>query len=229
MESRWLRQALFGGMTANSFKLGTVLGRGWFWMRVAGCCVLYRGPTMEQIDLADILAASEQDADTISPPNYIPHNTETTYFYVVRRVNNCGYEEQTLSAAAKVAIDAQGELARPVPNKIFIFRCDQVDADKIELLWFYSPIAQQSPPVCFKIYYDGGTGQIDYENPLTVISYEGQRFHSWRSNALQAGRYLFALRAEDAAGVENISWAQMQVQLDMTGPETAVILGTEAG
>ncbi|MBA7611768.1 hypothetical protein ES703_18997 [subsurface metagenome] len=227
IERSWLKEALFNGMTANAFKLGTTLSLGWFWVRVAGCSVLYRGPSMERIDFTNILTVAEQNASEISPPSYIPHNNSSTYFYVIRRFSNCGYQELTLAAAAKVSIDANGELEKPQPSNIFSSKAEQVDGNKIQLVWFYCPLEQKSQPVCFNVYYDGGMGQIDYENPLAKISYEGRRFYSYQSGALGAGGYLFAIRAEDADGVENSSSAQLKIQLDTTNPDAIDILSTE--
>jgi hypothetical protein len=227
IERNWLREALFNGMTANAFKLGTTLSLGWFWVRVAGCSVLYRGPSMERIDFTNILIVVEQNACEISPPSYIPHNNSSIYFYVIRRFSNCGYQELTLTAAAKVSIDASGELEKPQPNNIFSSKAEQVDGNKIQLVWFYCPLKQKSQPVCFNVYYDGGMGQIDYENPLAKISYEGRRFYSYQSGALGAGGYLFTIMAEDADGVENSSSAQLKIQLDTTNPDAIDILSTE--
>jgi len=227
METRFLKEALFVGQTSNAFKLGTVLTYGWFWSRVGGCFALYRGESMDAIDFANILAVANADASQISPPSYLPHDSSSTYFYVVRRVNNCGDQEWTLSAAVKVSINADGELAMPRPNNIFEAKACQVEGNKIQLVWFYCPIGQQSQPACFKIYYDGGTGQIDYENPIAVIGYAGQRFYSYTSGALDAGRYLFCIRAEDAVGTESGSLAQIRIQLDITSPEAIEILNAE--
>lgn len=227
IERQWLTEALFNGMTANAFKLGTVLTGGWFWMRRAGCSALYRGPSMERIDFANILTVAEQDAGSISSPNYIPYCSNATYFYVVRRFNNCGYQECTLAAAVKVAIDAEGNLAKPKPNNIFAWRMGQVDGNKIQLIWFYCGLEQKSEPVCFRLYYDSGTGQINYENPIATINYQGRKFHSYQSDVLAAGRYLFAVRAEDADGVENDSLVQLQIQLDTTNPDAIDILSVQ--
>ena len=223
----WLREALFNGMATNAFKLGTTLSLGWFWVRVAGCSVLYRGPSLERIDFTNILTVAEQNACEISPPSYIPHNNSSTYFYVIRRFSNCGYQELTLAAAAKVSIDANGELEKPQPSNIFSSKAEQVDGNKIQLVWFYCSLEQKSQPVCFNVYYDGGMGQIDYENSLAKISYEGRRFYSYQSGALGAGGYLFTIRAEDADGVENSSSAQLKIQLDTTNPDAIDILSTE--
>jgi len=227
VERQWLIEALFDGMTSNAFKLGTVLTGGWFWMRRTGCSALYRGPSMEQIDFANILTVAEQDADSISPPSHIPHHSSSTYFYVVRRFNNCGYQERTLAAAVKVSIDTQGNLSKPQPNNIFTWRVDQVDGNKTELTWFYCPLEQKSRPAHFKIYYDGGTGLIDYQNPIATINYQGRKFYTYQSDALPAGRYLFAVRAEDADSIENNSLAQLQIQLNITNPDVIEVLSVE--
>ncbi len=227
MESKWLKDALFAGMTARAFKLGTVLTLGWFWSRVAGCSALYRGSSMETIDFGNILAVAKIDADVISPPSYVQHNSGTNYFYVIRRSNNCGDQERTLAAAVKVSIDANGDLAEPQPNNVCEIRPRQVDGNKIQLIWYYCPIEQQSVPAYFKVYYDAGTGQIDYENPIATIRYAGQRFYSYQSGSLEANKYQFCIRAEDAIGTEDGSLAQIKIQLDTTSPDMIDILSAE--
>jgi len=228
IERNWLREALFNGMTANAYKLGTTLSLGWFWVRVAGCSVLYRGSDMDEIDFVNILAVAEQDACEISPPSYISHNSGSTYFYVVRRFNNCGYQECTLAASVKVSIESNGELAEPQPNKVFDSGAELVDGNKIQLVWYYCPLEQKSQPMCFNVYYDGRTGQIDYENPLATIEYQGRKFYSYQSSALEAGKYLFAIRAGDAGGIENSSLARLRIQFDSTNPDAIDILSAEA-
>lgn len=225
MESKFF-DSLYEGDSPNGIKLGMGLTCGDFWPRVAGCSVLYRGSSMEVIDFVNLLAVAE--ASEISPPSYVPHNSGSIYFYIIRRVNNCGYEEHTLAAAVKVSIDASGELAEPQPNNVFETRAEQVDGNKIRLVWYYCPIEQQSQPVCFKVYYDDGTGQIDYENPIAMISYAGRRFYSYQSDVLDGDKYLFAIRAEDAAGVENASLALIKVHLDTTIPGAIDILNAKA-
>lgn len=224
IEIDWLADALFNGMTANAFKLGITLTLGWFWTRVAGCTALYRGPSVEQIDFTNILTVIEQDACEISPPSYIPHNPSSTYFYVVRRFNNCGYQEQSLTAAVGVTIDSNGDLAKPQPNKVFAAKAEQVDGNKIRLVWFYCPIEQQTPPVCFSVYHDGRTGYIDYDNPIATIDYQGRKFYNYQTGQLNPGRYLFAIRAKDADGIENSTLAQLSIQIDNANPEPSEIL-----
>lgn len=227
-ERNWLKEALFNGMTANAFKLGTTLSLGWFWVRIGGCSALYRGSGMEEIDFVNVLAVAESEACEISGPSYIPHNIGSTYFYVARQFNNCGYQEHTLAAAVKVSIDSNGNLAVPQPNNIFSSKVEQVNGNKIQLVWFYCPLAQKSQPVCFNVYYDNRTGQINYQNPLATIGYKGRKFYSHQTSALEAGKYLFAIRPEDASDIENSSLAQLRIQFDTTDPEVVDILKAEA-
>ena len=228
METKFLKDALFNGMTSNAFKLGTVLALGWFWPRVNGCAVLYRGLSVEVVDFDNILAAGEIGASQISPPSYIGHQASTTYFYVVHRVNNCGSEEQSLSAAVRVVIDEDGDLAPAEPNDIFLVKVRQVEGSKVKLVWFYSPLEQGSKPSCFKIYYDGRTGQVDYQNAVAVITYVGRKFYSYQTNMLQAGRYLFVVRAEDAEGVDDGSFAEVGVGITAECPAAIDILSAQA-
>lgn len=228
IERTWLLDALFNGMTANAFKLGTTLHWGWFWARVAGCCALYRGAGMEQIDCANVLAVAGSDAAEISPPAFLPHESRSTYFYVLRKFNRCGDQELTLAAAAKVSFNASGDPVEPRPNKIFTSRSERADTNKVRLIWLYCPLEQESQPARFNIYSDNRTGQIDFENPLAAIDYRGPTFYCYHSDVLEPGRYLFAIRAQDAAGIENSSSDYLTIELDGLGPDVIDILQAQA-
>jgi hypothetical protein len=227
MDTGWLKGALFAGMSSNAFKLGTVLTCGWFWPRVGGCSVLYRGYSMDTIDFTNILTVAEANALQISPPNYVQHNGDSTYFYVVRRANNCGDQEHTLSAAVRVSIDSSGNLAEPRPNSVFEVRAEQTDSCKTKLVWYYCPLGHKQEPVGFNVYYDAGTGQIDYENALVTISYKGRKFYCYLSNSLGSDTYLFCIRAEGANGAESGS-VHTGIQFDTDNPPAVEILGAEA-
>jgi hypothetical protein len=227
MESKWLEDALFAGMTANAFKLGTVLSLGWFWPRVAGCSMLYRGNSMETIDFDNILAVGALNAEQIQPPGYLAHTNSTTYFYVIRRANSCGDLEHTLAAAVKVSIDAEGNIEQPRPNSIFEAMAEQLASSKIKLLWHHCPLDQDSKPACFNIYYDNGTGQIDYENSIATISYTGRKFYSYQSDSLEGDRYLFTIRVKDANGAEDSSLAKLVIQITIISPDPIDILSAK--
>ncbi|MGA2322784.1 MAG: hypothetical protein ABSG22_02945 [Sedimentisphaerales bacterium] len=205
-----MREALFAGQTANGFKLGTVTTLGWFWMRVGGCRIAYRGGSMEGVDFENVLAVVEPDADEISLSSYLSHEAGKVYFYVVRCANGWGDIEQTLRAVAKVAIDNDGKLGKTRPNEIVGLRAEQGQDGNVEIVWTYNPM-EQAPrlssgqgggPAEMRIYGDNGTGEIDYQNPVAVVKYKGRRFYRHRIEMPTDGRYRFAVRAADANGNE---------------------------
>jgi len=197
-------------------------------MRVEGCSALYRGRSMSGIDFQNLLSVGNPDAGFISPPGCIPHDSSSTYFYVVRRFNRCGVREDTLAGAVKVAIDANGDLAAPQPNSIFSSTAAAAEGDMVRLTWFYSPLEQKSGPARFNIYCDNRTGEIGYDNPVSVMSYRGRRFYSYKSGALTAGRYLFAIRAQDIDGAENGSLGLLRIQVSAASPDAIDIVSVEA-
>jgi hypothetical protein len=94
------------GDSANGVKLCMGLTEGDFWARPAGAQLLYKGQDDNNIDFGRIAASSN-----------INNNFEVAsgqplsrHLYVARRVNCCGMEEQTLSAAVKVEFDSLGNL-----------------------------------------------------------------------------------------------------------------------
>ncbi len=216
MDFAFYKDALFAGMTTNAFKLGTVLHLGWFWPRLNGCSLLYRGDSIETIDFDKIIAVGNSDASEIQPPDYLPHQSNTTCFYVLRRANASGDVERTLSASTKVAIDSDGNLAESVPNSIFTFKAEIVQGNRAKLIWFYCPIEQQSLPLQFNIYTDQGQGQIDYQNPVAQIAYQGRKFYSYTSDELPEDKYLFAIRVQDELGFEDNSSAAISVEINNT-------------
>jgi hypothetical protein len=183
---------------------------------------------MRCIDFENILSVANRTAGFISPPCYVEHSGNSTYFYVVRRFNQCGVQERTLCAAVKLSFDADGELASAQPNGIFSSAAEVTEGDKVKLTWFCSVLKQKAAPARFNIYHDAGTGQIDYDNPVAEVAYGGRRFYNYESAALEAGRYLFAIRAEGADGVENDSPALLRIEVPGASPDAIVILDAEA-
>jgi len=228
MEPVWLKETLFAGQTANGFKLGTLLGLGWFWARVGGCRIVYRGVSMEKITFDDILAVAAPNASEIALPSYLAHEPGQVYFYVVRCANRCGRIERTLSAAVKAPIKDDGELGEGRPNGVFGLAAVQQLGGKVGLVWHYCPIEQGSRPAELRVYFDEGTGEVDYQNPAAATPYKGRRFYRYQSEHLEQGRYLFAIRAADAGGGERESMRQVAVEVSGKSAEAIEIVGVSS-
>jgi hypothetical protein len=228
MERQFLKESLFAGQTSNSFKLGTVLTGGWFWVRTGGCMLLYRGDDLSTVDFTNILAVDDADAERINVPSWLEHRAESSYLYVVRRANNCGMMEYGLQGLVFVWFDSEGRLGGPRPNRVFGLTARQVRADKAELGWYYCPLGQETSPACFKIYNDEGGGQMDFENEIGFVGYEGKGFYSFTVEGLNGGKKSFAVRAEDKTGAQDGSLTSTGFELNCAVPQTARIISTEA-
>ncbi len=223
MERAWLREALFGGMSAAALRLGTALTRGWFWARVSGCAALYRGNGIEGVDWTGILAAANSGSERIEPPQYIEHQSDAAYFYIVRCANTCGELEDTRAAVVRVSTDRDGELTEPCPNPVCGLSAAQVSGQRVKLVWLYEPLGQGSAPVYFNVYSNGGAGDIDFEAPVVQTAYAGRRFYSFVCDAYGAAELAFAVKAEDANGNQGGA-ARIRVQISRRVCEPAEVI-----
>lgn len=225
-ESFWLREALFNGMTSVAFKLGTALAGGWFWTRRQGCTAVYRGAAFTQVDLSSVLYVTDIGAKELSLPAYLSHVAGRTYRYLVRRCNSCGCQEQTTHTSVVVRIAPDGTLEPSAPNAVIALKGEQI-ASMLRLAWFYCPLDQKAAPECFNVYWDNGSGRVDYENPVAKVAYTARKFYRHHSEILTVGQYTFAIRAEGATHRENDASAEIICQTDDRSPEMATMLVVE--
>jgi len=199
-ETPWHREALLNGVTEAAMKLSTCLTQGWFWMRRSGCSVVYRGADLTDAAAGQIACVAPVDARQVSLPAYLPHEPNSTSFYLLRRFDSCGHQDRTTDAAVCVRIGSDGRLAPPAPNAPLSLRAAPTRGGRVELTWLYHPLDQAAAPQLFHVYGDAGAGEIDFAHPMATLPYEGLRLYSWQSLPLDAGRYLFAVRCESATG-----------------------------
>ncbi len=220
--------SLYEGDSANGVKLGMGLTGGDFWARLGGCQNLYRGPNAETIDFDTILATRDIEEDSITVPGFTGHQVLSSYVYVLRRTNICGYEERTFRAALKVRFDGQGNLIEPGCNDVFTLTARQVAGPRIRLLWYYFPIGQADECDSFNIYWDSGTGQINYETALGSVDYAGPRYYGFETGVLSEDKYQFCVRSVMKDGQENEHLGKVQIQIRDLAPQGVETLETEA-
>ncbi len=220
--------SLYEGDSANGAKLGMGLTGGDFWARVGGCQNLYRGPDENAVDFETILVTRDVDEDSIAVPGFAEHNASSSYLYVLRRANICGVEEHTLAAAVKVAFDGQGNLIEPGCNDVFALSPRQTAGPKVRLLWYYFPIAQGAGPASFNIYWDSGTGLIDYESALGSVDYSGPRYYSFETGVLSEGSYKFCVRVVSKDDLENDGLGTVGIHIRNAPPSFVEVLKTQA-
>lgn len=205
--------SLFEGDSANGVKLGMGLTGGEFWARIAGCQSLYRGPSAHEIGFDTILTVCDIDEDSLTVPSFVGHEARASYVYVLRRANGCGDEEHTFGAAVKVCFDGQGNLIETGCNDIFALAAKQSQGPKIRLVWYYYPIDQGAKCDSFNIYWDNGTGGIDYENEIATVNYVGPKYYGFETEVLGEGRFRFCVRGVSKSGQENEHLGTVQIQI----------------
>ena len=104
MEAKFF-DSLYGGDSANGIRLCMGLTDGEFWARPAGAQLLYQGQDINDVDFGRIADVSNINDNSFELTSGQPLSR---HLYIARRVNCCGMEEQTLSAAVKVEFDSQG-------------------------------------------------------------------------------------------------------------------------
>ncbi|HIJ71600.1 MAG TPA: hypothetical protein HPP87_09600 [Planctomycetes bacterium] len=216
--------SLFEGDSANGVKLCLGLTGGDFWTRISGCQNLYRGPNSETIDFDTILATRQVVKDSITVPAFAAHQSLSSYVYVLRRANICGQEELTFRAVVKVSFDEQGNLIEPGCNEVFALTARQVAGPRVRLLWYYCSMGQGAEPVSFNVYWDGGTGEVDYEVASGRLDYTGPRYYSFETDVLTSDSYEFCVRAVSKDGRESNDLGSVRIQIRYSVPESVGLL-----
>jgi hypothetical protein len=212
--------SLFEGDSPNGIKLGMGLTSGEFWPRINGCQNLYRGAVLSDIDFISIIAAYDTDDKILVIDSSVPHEAGMEYLYVLRRANQCGDEESSLCASVVVAFDEAGELSGSECNTVIKLGAKQLSADIVELYWYYCPLNQLDDCAKFNLYYNGGTGSIDYDNCLTSTPYIGPKHYTANLQISSTGRYLFAVRAVSSQDLEENSFNVIAIEMNTNVPES---------
>lgn len=212
--------SLCDGDSVNGIALCLGLTDGDFWTRTAGVQLLYKGQSIDDIDFGRF-----EDVSNINEKYEISAGQPLSrWFHVVRRVNCCGIEEQTINAAIMVELDSQGNLVEQSCNKIFNVSAKQVEENKILLKWFYQPIHQVKKIYCFKIFCDNGSGIIDYKNPIGNVNYAGRRFYRFVTDALPGSNYRFCIRAFAKDNSNDEFKGQIKIGLNRQSPDGISLL-----
>ena len=225
MESKWLKEALFSGMTSNAFKLSTILTSGWFWMRPEGCHVIYKGQD-GNIDYNAIQAVMSVNAPQVTIYGQaLPANT--LWHYIRRQTSGCGLESGD-SPACIVQIDADGDMLAIAPNQPSDLTIEKLSDGRFKLRWRYTSMSQEVTPTGFHVYMDSGSG-FTFDEPDGTVSYGlgGLGEFSWTSSELSHGQlYRFCVRSYKTGSGESQNTRFVAAVADSLGP--AAITGLQS-
>jgi hypothetical protein len=123
-----------------------------------------------------------------------------TYIFSVRAVDADGIEEGNVRQVVSIPFEGGAPVAQPAEARLVSVR--PIAGGKIELEWLYDP-RYEDPAFSgaayeARIYWDAGTGTVDFEEPLAAVAIgrpTAMGRWSWQSDALEDGQtYLFVVR-----------------------------------
>lgn len=208
MDNRFYRSALNNGFDSHGMKLGTILGRGWFWFRRGGCRVVYReGSGAGGGVLAGVLGSGER---RFCMPSWLVHRPGRRFVYRVCSVNGWG--------AAEKNVRGQLQLEAGIDGRV-ISRCERVFGLQVrvgsagaQIVWYFAGSAGRSLPEKFCVYGDNGSGVIDWQECLGEVMFAGRRYYSVDVDLDGPGRYRWAVRSQ---GKEAGDYADAFVEADV--------------
>ena len=155
------------------------------------------------------------------------------YQHLVRAVDAEGKEEANISEMVSVALQDGVQIAQPAEPRIV--GAEAAAGGKIEVSWLYDPYFEYLGPGAAhegRVYWDNGTGTIDWDTPKTTVVMSNPTtavWWSWTSEALvDEQEYLFAVRIATAAhpdGIETQNTDEHAATPDSDVPSTPVLTG----
>lgn len=135
----------------------------------------------------------------------------------IRAFNATG-EEKNVNVVNTVILDGTGADASAKPNSPHTFQASPAAGATVRLDWGYDPQGERAACTGFNVYYDAGSGNVNYATALATVTKTAQDWYRWTSNALTDGvTYKFAVRAS-AGGIEDTNTLEASAAVDATAP-----------
>lgn len=196
---------LHRGWTPKGIANGVCATAGFFFPRIAGGYNLYRAVGRAP-DYGDpIVGAAGHDAATIRTFPWVSHAASTVYTWRLAAIGGGGVENRTGEAGTTAAFDDAGLWLGCRPNAPADLRVSALSAGRFLLRWTYTEQGQQVEPLVFRVYHDGGSGEIDYGVPAGTVGYLRRQWHyAFTSAGFEHDtRVRWAVRAVSASGIED--------------------------
>lgn len=220
MDAKFI-SGLFEGDSSNGVKLGMGLTGGDFWPRVNRCQIVYRSLLPNSIDYNTIIGVFDIGCTLLALSDNSIHQPSAGYLYILHRTSGSGSEESCKCASVKIGFDQSGNLLPTGCNDIRSFRAEQIAPDIIRLGWYYSSFNQQAKCSSFNIYFNNGTGLIDFNEPVLTVLFEGHRFYTADITIAEHAEYIFAVGVVSQNKVETKEGKPAAVSIRNIAPEPA--------
>jgi hypothetical protein len=126
-----------------------------------------------------------------------PLDLGAVHWFGVRPVDDREIACPTTQSEARLELDEQGSRVAARPAGALAVSARPLPAACVRLSWSYRAGSSGAVPQVFRIFGDGGTGQINYSTPLGEVPYrESQPAYAWTSGPLATGvQHQLAVRA----------------------------------
>jgi hypothetical protein len=184
------------------------------------------GPGPDSLDYAEPCARVGPDVVLV---DVLPLEAGAVHWFGIRPVDARERETPTVQQEARLDLDVTGEWVMPRPAGALAASAQPAPHAAARLRWRYRVGKDGVVPQTFRIFGDGGTGQINYTTPLGEVPYgEGQIWYAWSSSPLAPGvEHQLAVRAVTADGIWDEQPAVARATPDATPPAVVDALKAE--
>jgi len=117
-----------------------------------------------------------------------PLDAGAVHWFGVRPVDDREIACPTTQSEARLELNEQGSRVAARPAGALAVSARPLPAACVRLSWSYRTGSSGTVPQVFRIFGDGGTGQINYSTPLGEVPYrESQAGYAWTSGPLATG------------------------------------------
>jgi hypothetical protein len=214
------------GFTRAGIANAVTLTHGRSFPRILGGFNLRRGTAPAVID--DLVGASGPDASSIAMFGWVPQAADTTYWFECAAIGGGGVETAAAATATdpqrvRVRTDGTGAVPSPVPGAPRGLRVDPRAGGVLRVQWTHAVTGHDAQAALFNVYHNNGTGAIDYDTPLATVTARaamaGLGIYEYVTAAYVDGTTVqFGVRAESAAGDEELNTVTAAGTADATGP-----------
>jgi len=227
--TKWLAHydPVHRGWTPRGIATGVCATGGFFFPRVRGGYHLRRAPGGVPTMSAPIVGAGAAGQTTIREFPWVVHESNAAYVYRLNAVGGGGVEEDGARNITSVAFGPDGSWLGLRPNSPSDVRIACLSGGRFALRWSYNEAGQQAAPSEFRVFTDGGTGSVDYDEPAAVVPGRGRRMHyEYVTGGWPHGtRVKWSIRAYAASGAHDGNMLIVSAFADAEGPTTAATLG----
>jgi len=149
-----------------------------------------------------------------------PLDAAAVHWFSIRPIDGREIESPIAQGEVRLELDSQGQ---PVPNRpagVLALSARPLPSGCAKVTWSYRVGRTGVPPQVFRIFGDGGSGNINYATPLVEVPYRAsETFYGWTSGQLAGGgEHQLAVRAIATGDVWDEQPAVARVTPDPTAP-----------